>query len=182
MKTREIPANWRCPEEVWEVLKDLIPAEPEKLKGGRPRANARAVADGIFYVLRTGLLWKALPPCFPSSSTCHKYFQIWGEKQVFEELWRRGLGKYLYRKGIDWNKLNLDTSHVKAPLGGEKNRPFPRGQEKVRKQKIPAGWRKGSAFASDSSSGQSPWYQDSRRNIDLTTYPWVSSKMYSLCR
>lgn len=59
----------------WEVLAPLIPpAKP----GGRPRKRpARAILDGIFYLLRTGCAWRFLPREFPPWSTVHHYFRQW---------------------------------------------------------------------------------------------------------
>lgn len=37
-----------------------VSAQPQK--GGRPRVNLRHVANGVYYLLRTGCQWKALPP------------------------------------------------------------------------------------------------------------------------
>jgi len=47
--------------------------------------------DGIFYVLRTGCQWEALPREFGSGSTVHRYFQEWTEQGVFGKAWRRML-------------------------------------------------------------------------------------------
>ena len=49
-------------DELWVVIKPLLPPEPEKLRGGRPRVLNRDVLRGILFVLSTGLLWEYLPP------------------------------------------------------------------------------------------------------------------------
>ncbi|MBX3728696.1 MAG: IS5 family transposase [Candidatus Sumerlaeia bacterium] len=59
----------------WEILQPLIP--PAK-HGGRPRkADMRAVVDSIFYLLRTGCQWDALPKTYPPKSTVHEYYSDW---------------------------------------------------------------------------------------------------------
>lgn len=111
----------QIPEKLWRQMEPLLPKYPPSPRGGRPRADLRGVANGIFYVLRTGCQWKALPPAFGSSSTAHRYFQEWVQRGVFRRLWKACLKKYDQRKGIGWNWQSLDGAMTKAPLGGEKD-------------------------------------------------------------
>ena len=83
--------------------------------------------NGIFYVLRTGCQWKAVPTYFGSGSTVHRYFQEWTTAGVFRRLWRNQLARYDARRGIVWRWQSLDGAQTKAPLGGEKNREKPDG-------------------------------------------------------
>ncbi|GHV42231.1 hypothetical protein FACS189490_10760 [Clostridia bacterium] len=50
--------------------------------------------SGIFYVLRTGCQWDALPREYGSSSAVHRYFQEWGKAGVFEKVWAAGLERF----------------------------------------------------------------------------------------
>ena len=51
--------------------------------------------------------------------TCHRRFQDWVGKRVFEKLWIRLLEIYDdIRGGIEWEWQSLDSVSVKAPLGG----------------------------------------------------------------
>lgn len=111
------------PEKLWRQLEPLLPKYPRSAKGGRPRANLRGVASGIYYVLRTGCQWKALPPQFGSSSTVHRYFQEWTQGGVWQRFWKSSLQKYEQKRGIAWRWQSLDGATTKSPLGGEKNRP-----------------------------------------------------------
>jgi len=107
----------------WWHIQPLLPKYPRASKrGGRPRANLRKVMDGIFYVLRNGCLWKAVPREYGSGSTVHRYFQEWTERGVFRRLWKSLLKRYDLRRHIGWNWQSVDGSMTKAPLGGEKNR------------------------------------------------------------
>jgi transposase len=93
--------------------------------GGRPRKADRICADGIFYVLRTGCQWKALDEtAICPGSTAHDRFQEWVAAGVFLQLWQAGLEQFDELNGIDWEWLSLDGAITKAPLGGEKNRPY----------------------------------------------------------
>jgi transposase len=87
--------------------------------------NLREVANGIFYLLRTGCQWKALPPQFGAPSTVHRYFQEWSQRRIFHRFWKKCLQTYDMRRGIGWRWQALDGAMTKAPLGGEKNRQKP---------------------------------------------------------
>ena len=57
--------KWLMPDALWKEMELLLPAEKckgKKTRGGRPCVDVRRVLDAIFYVLRTGCQWKALPP------------------------------------------------------------------------------------------------------------------------
>jgi len=77
--------SWTISDEVWEAIKDDIPKrerDPKKKICSCPRSGTQANAsqegaEGIFYVLRTGCQWKALPREYGSASTVHRTFQNW---------------------------------------------------------------------------------------------------------
>lgn len=116
---------WRLPDEMWQRMKPLLPRYEKTPKGGRPRNDLRTVADGIFYVLRTGCQWKAAPKEYGSGSSLHRYFQDWEAAGVFRRLWKAALLEYDELKGIQWNWQSVDGAMTKSPLGGEKNRQKP---------------------------------------------------------
>ena len=118
-------SSWRMSDAFWRHIEPLLPKYPRSPSGGRPRANRRQVMNGIFYVLRTGCQWKALPREFGSGSTVHRYFQEWTQQGVFGKAWHKMLKRYNRRRGIGWNWQSVDASMTKAPLGGEKNRQKP---------------------------------------------------------
>jgi len=112
--------GWRIPDELWQRIEPLLPAKPPQPQGGRPWIPDRQVMDGIFYVLRTGCQWKALPRTIGAASTVHDRFQQWTKAGVFERLWAAGVLEYDALKGIQWEWQALDGAMTKAPLGGEK--------------------------------------------------------------
>lgn len=116
---------WIFPDELWQRMQPLLPRYRKSKKGGRPRVDLRVVANGIFYVLRTGCQWKAAPREYGSGSTLHRYFQEWTELGVFRKLWKAALLEYDELKGIQWNWQSVDGAMTKSPLGGEKNREKP---------------------------------------------------------
>ena len=60
-ETRMISKEWCVSDALWERMELLLPKRRRSRKGGRPPLSYRKVADGIFYVLRTGCQWKAPP-------------------------------------------------------------------------------------------------------------------------
>lgn len=113
------------PEALWRRWEKLLPKYHRSSKGGRPRLELRRVAEGIYFVLRTGCQWKLVPAEYGSGSSLHRYFQEWVEYGVFRKLWKRGLIEYERCKRVSWRWQCLDTAMTKAPLGGEKNRAKP---------------------------------------------------------
>jgi transposase len=125
MDDKRVSPQWRLADALWERMEPLVPRLTRHPKGGRPWIDNRAIADGIFYVLRTGCQWKAVPREFGSGSTLHRRFQRWVKRGVFRKLWKVGLLEYDALKGIQWDWQALDGAMTKAPLGGEKNREKP---------------------------------------------------------
>jgi len=119
--------SWLLPDELWHRMQPLLPRYRKSRKGGRPRVDLRKVANGIFYVLRTGCQWKSAPREYGSGSTLHRYFQEWTAADVFRRLWKAALLEYDEVRGIQWNWQSVDGAMTKSPLGGEKNREKPDG-------------------------------------------------------
>lgn len=134
MDENGVAREWRMPEDMWERIEPLLPKLRKNRKGGRPWIDNRKIADGIFYVLRTGCQWNAVPREFGSGSTLHRRFQQWVKAGVFRRLWKVGLLEYDESKGIQWEWQALDGAMTKAPLGGEKNGEKPDGSGEKRYQ------------------------------------------------
>jgi len=119
--------SWEITDGFWEAAQPLIPKKernPDKNYqrrpgGGRSPMDPRRVLEAIFYVLRTGIQWKALPSSFGAASAVHQYFMFWCEKGFFQALWAAGLSQYDEAKGIDWTWLSGDGCMTKAPLAQE---------------------------------------------------------------
>ncbi len=123
-KTRadnDVHQRFELSDEMWEKLKPLLPAQPPPdPRGGRPPVELRAVANAIFFVLRTGCQWKALKRATfgCSGSSAHLYLQKWVRAKVFEKFWKAGLYEYDDLRGIQWRWQAADGAMTKAPLGG----------------------------------------------------------------
>lgn len=122
---RTVASDFCLPDAMWERIEDLLPKFRQSKKGGRPRLEWRPVLNGIFYVLRTGCQWKALPAEFGSGSSVHRYFQLLVKKKIFTKLWTIALEEFDELHGLEWKWQTMDGAMTKAPLGGEKNRSKP---------------------------------------------------------
>lgn len=102
MSEKKSTQSWTISDEFWEAIKDEVPVkkrDPQKhyvhAPGqGRKPMPARKALEGIFYVLRTGCQWKALPREYGSGSTVHRTFQTWLAAGFFEKICAKGLEKY----------------------------------------------------------------------------------------
>jgi putative transposase len=120
-----VGAAYQIPDRLWDRIRVLLPPPKRKKKSGRPRMDDRQAMNAVFYVLRTGCQWKAIPRCLGAPSTIHDRFQEWRRAGVFKRLWKAGLREYDARKGLDWKWQAMDGAMTKAPLGGKIRRPQP---------------------------------------------------------
>lgn len=112
-------------DELWAVVEPLLPEDPPKPKGGRPRVGDRAALTGILFVLKTGIPWEMLPQEMGCGSgmTCWRRLREWHGAGVWERLHRALLDRLGEADRIDWERASLDSASVPAP-GGVK-RPAP---------------------------------------------------------
>ena len=84
---------------------------------GRPATEPAAILQGIYYVLRTGCQWNAIPKCFGPSSTIHENFQKLVTINFFHDAWRHALEQYDRFIGLNLREQSFDCAHTKALLG-----------------------------------------------------------------
>jgi transposase len=157
--------TFRIPDALWERIQPLLPRVRRSRKGGRPPVPQRQVLDGIFYVLRTGCQWKAVPPEFGSGSTLHRYFQRWQKRGVFRKLWQAALHEYDEEIGIDWQWQSIDGAMTKAPLGGKKDGQKPHGSGQKGHQAVGSDRWSWGAGGPGGSRGQPTRYEVGRAHL-----------------
>jgi len=110
------------PDELWGIIAPLIPPEPSKPKGGRPRIPNRKVLTGILFVLRTGIPWELLPQEMGCGSgmTCWRRLRDWQEAGVWRRIHRTLLDRLGGSDQIDWSRASLDSASVPAPGGAKR--------------------------------------------------------------
>jgi transposase len=69
----------------WALLEPLLPPPGNTGgRGGRPEKHPRRrVLDAIFYVVRGGIAWAALPVEFPPAKTVYGLFRRWAAAGVW---------------------------------------------------------------------------------------------------
>jgi transposase len=106
-------------DELWAIVAPLLPAEPPKPKGGRPRVSDRAALTGIIFVLKSGLPWEMLPQEMGCGSgvTCWRRLRDWQEAGVWDRLHRELLDRLGEAGQIDWSRASLDSAAIPAKRG-----------------------------------------------------------------
>jgi transposase len=120
-------------EALWAVLELLLPPDPLRSRGGRPRLPHRQVLTGILFVLRSGIPWELLPQELGCGSgmTCWRRLQGWQAKGIWQRI-HHELLNWLGRLGhLDWSRASLDSGSVPAKRGGLLTGPNPTDRGKA---------------------------------------------------
>ena len=119
-------------DELWEIIEPLLPPEPPKPRGGRPRVPDRAALAGIIFVLKSGIPWEMLPKEMGcgSGSTCWRRLRDWQEAGLWEELHRTLLNRLGEADRIEWERASLDSASVPAKRGDRRPARIRRIREK----------------------------------------------------
>src|ERR671910_3590353 len=92
------------PDDLWVIVAPLLPPEPPKPKGGRPRIPDRAALTGILFVLKTGIGWEDLPQELGCGSgmTCWRRLRDWQTGGGWDRIHQTLLDPLGGRGEIDW--------------------------------------------------------------------------------
>ena len=113
---------------LWERIEALLPTEPPKPKGGRPRIPDRACLTGIVFVLRSGIPWEMLPQELGCGSgmTCWRRLRDWQVAGVWDRLHRALLDELGAAGAIDWERACVDSASIPAKKGAQRRDPIRR--------------------------------------------------------
>lgn len=102
----------------WAVLEPLLP-QPSPV-GRPPSWPMREIVEAIFYVLRGGIPWRMLPPCFPPRQTVYGWFAAWRRDHVWEAVTHRLVMLDRERAGRDASPSAavIDSQSVKTTEAG----------------------------------------------------------------
>ena len=113
------------PDDLWAAVAPLLPREPPKPKGGRPRVPDRAALAGILFVLHTGCGWERLPRELGCGSgmTCWRRLRPRQAAGGWDRLHRALLDRLGEADKIDRVRASPDAASVAAKGGAS-----PRGR------------------------------------------------------
>jgi transposase len=106
-------------DELWAIVAPLLPPEPPKPQGGRPRVPDRACLTGIIFVLKSGIPWEMLPQELGCGSgmTCWRRLRDWQEAGVWERMHHALLDRLSEADRLDWSRASLDSASIPAKRG-----------------------------------------------------------------
>lgn len=107
-------------DELWAEIEPLLPPEPPKPKGGRPRIPERKCLTGIIFVLRTGCAWNDLPAELGcgDGTTCWRRFRLWTNVGVWPAVWQQILNALGKEGHVDLSRAVVDSASIRAVFGG----------------------------------------------------------------
>jgi transposase len=109
-------------DDLWEAIEPLLPKEPPKPEGGRPRVSDRAALGGIVFVLRTGCPWRLVPNALGcgSGTTCWRRLRDRQKAGVWQRLHEIVLNWLGDAAAIDWSRATVDSLSVRAKRGASR--------------------------------------------------------------
>src|SRR6266540_6624177 len=113
----------------WQVISPLMPKsklegcpEPVQPGRGRPRLHSwREILNAIFYVVKNGCQWRALPHDFPPWQSVYHYFRLWRINGNWERINTALRGELREKLGRHKqpSAAVLDSQSVKTAEGGK---------------------------------------------------------------
>jgi transposase len=107
------------PDDLWNRIAPLLPSEPPKPKGGRPRIPDRACLTGIVFVLKSGIPSERLPAEFGCGNriACWRRLRDWQHVGVWDRLHHALLDELGQADQIDGERVCLDSASIPAKNG-----------------------------------------------------------------
>lgn len=111
-------------DELWALIEPLLPpAKPRRFRyPGRMPVSDRAALTGILFVLRSGIRWNELPSEMGCGSgvSCWRRLRDWQSAGVWDRLHEILLAKLRAADRIDFSRVIIDSSSVRAVGAGQK--------------------------------------------------------------
>lgn len=111
-------------DELWSLIEPLLPPpKPRRFRyPGRKSISDRAALTGILFVLQSGIRWNQLPQEMGCGSgiSCWRRLRDWQEAGVWEQLHLLLLTKLRMAERLDFSRVIVDSSSVRAVGAGQK--------------------------------------------------------------
>jgi transposase len=120
------------PDELWALIEPILPKHPYVPGVGKPRVADRVCLTGLLFVLKTGIPWEDFPQEMGCCGmTLWNRLDEWREAGVWEQLHRLLLDKLRGADQINFDRVIVDSSSVRAVHGGKKPARVPSTVEKA---------------------------------------------------
>lgn len=118
-------------DELWAIFKAILPTHPPHPAGGKPPVDDRVCLTGILFVLKTGIAWEDFP-CEMGccGMTLLNRLRQWQRAGVWQRLHQIMLDRLRAEERIDFSRVIVDASSVRAMHGGKKRAQAPSTAEK----------------------------------------------------
>jgi transposase len=114
---RDDPTLWEVDDTLWATIQPVLVIAKPRRKPGRPRADDRAIFNGLVWLARTGSQWKEVPRRYGPKSTVHDRLVEWVTHGCLARAWALLLDQYDDEIGLQWEWQAADGCIIKAPLG-----------------------------------------------------------------
>lgn len=101
----------------------IAPYLPKPSTTGAPRQHGwRILLNAMFYVVKNGCVWRALPHDFPNWKTVYHYFRLFHQNGVWEDLNTKIREAVREKEGreVQASAMIADSQSAKSAEGGEK--------------------------------------------------------------
>ena len=102
----------------WKLVAPLLTDKSTSGKRGRPLVHSpRRILSAVFWILKTGAPWYALPKTYPPYQTCHRRFQAWVQTGILRNAFRMLVRDLEDRGGITLEECFIDGTFAPAKKG-----------------------------------------------------------------
>lgn len=102
-------------DEGWVLIEPYLPHRKSQ-RGAKRKHSLRELVNAIFYIVRSGCVWRLLPHDFPPWQTVYNYFRDWRQKGIWERILDALRQKYRPASGREPEPSagSIDTQSVKS--------------------------------------------------------------------
>ena len=116
-------------DDLWALIEPLLPPPKQRRARypGRKPLDDRAVLTGILFVLQSGIRWALLPQEMGCGSgmSCWRRLRDWQAVGVWDRLHEVLLAKLPAADRIDWSRVIVDSSSIRALEPGQRQDLIP---------------------------------------------------------
>ena len=116
-------------DDLWALIEPLLPPPKQRRARypGRKPLDDRAVLTGILFVLQSGIRWAMLPQEMGCGSgmSCWRRLRDWQAVGVWDRLHEVLLAKLPAADRIDWSRVIVDSSSIRALEPGQRQDLIP---------------------------------------------------------